>query len=143
MKINTKCYDALNYEEKDAIYFQKGIPGFEKLKKFIIFPVEDNDIFSVFHSIEDENIGIIVISPFHVKKDYEIKLEEDLIKRLKIKNEEEVLILNTVTLSSVVNEITVNLKAPIIINIKEKLGEQIIVDNDNYKIKHPIFKEEA
>lgn len=143
MKLNTKYHDVLNYEEKDVIYFKKGIPGFENLKKFLIFPVEDNDIFSVFQSIEDADIGIIVISPFDVKKDYEVKLEEDLIKRLKIKNEEEVLIMNTVTLSSHMDKITVNLKAPIIINIKERFGEQIILDNENYKIKHPIFKEEA
>lgn len=143
MKLNTKYHDVLNYEEKDVIYFKKGIPGFENLKKFLVFPVEDNDIFSVFQSIEDADIGIIVISPFDVKKDYEVKLEEDLIKRLKIKNEEEVLIMNTVTLSSHMDKITVNLKAPIIINIKERFGEQIILDNENYKIKHPIFKEEA
>jgi flagellar assembly factor FliW len=38
-----------------------------------------------------------------------------------------------------VEHITTNLKAPIIINIKQKLGEQIILDNDKYKIKHPLF----
>lgn len=143
MNLNTKYHGFIDYKEEDIIHFEKGIPGFEHLKKFIIFPVEDNEVFSVFNSIEDENTGIIVVSPFTVKKHYEVKLEEEQIKRLKIEKEEDVLILNTVTLNSDINKITTNLRAPIIINIKEKLGEQIILNKEEYKVKHPIFKEEA
>ncbi|HDK7159487.1 TPA: flagellar assembly protein FliW [Clostridium botulinum] len=143
MKLNTKYHGCIEYEEKDAIYFEKGIPGFEELKKFIIFPVEDNDVFSVFHSIEKEDMGIIVTSPFNIEKDYEIQLEEEQIKNLKLQDEKDTLVLNTVTLSSDMNKITANLRAPIIINIKEKIGEQIIINSDKYKVKHPLFKEEA
>ncbi|APQ98594.1 flagellar assembly protein FliW [Clostridium botulinum] len=143
MNLNTKYHGCIEYEEKDVIYFQKGIPGFEELKKFIIFPVEDNKVFSIFHSIEDEDIGIIVTSPFNIEKDYEIQLEEEQITNLKLQDEKDALVLNTVTLDSDIDKITVNLRAPIIINIKEKIGEQIIINSDRYKVKHPLFKEEA
>ncbi|ACA56934.1 flagellar assembly protein FliW [Clostridium botulinum] len=143
MNLNTKYHGSIEYEEKDVIYFQKGIPGFEELKKFIIFPVEDNEVFLVFHSIENKDIGIIVTSPFNIEKDYEIQLEEEQITNLKIQDEKDALVLNTVTLDSDIDKITVNLRAPIIINIKEKIGEQIIINSDKYKVKHPLFKEEA
>jgi len=143
MKLNTKYHGCIEYEERDVIYFQKGIPGFEELKKFIIFPVEDNDVFSVFHSIEKEDMGIIVTSPFNIEKEYEIQLEEEQIKSLKLQDEKDTLVLNTVTLSSDIDKITANLRAPIVINIKEKIGEQIIINSDKYKVKHPLFKEEA
>ncbi|MBD5639170.1 flagellar assembly protein FliW [Clostridium botulinum] len=143
MELNTKYHGCIEYEEKDVIYFEKGIPGFEELNKFIIFPVEDNDVFSVFHSIEKEDMGIIVTSPFSIEKDYEIQLEEEQIKNLKLQDEKDTLVLNTVTLSSDIDKITANLRAPIVINIKEKIGEQIIINSDKYKVKHPLFKEEA
>ena len=143
MKLNTKYHGCIEYEEKDVIYFQKGIPGFEELKKFIIFPVKDNDVFSVFHSIEKEDMGIIVTSPFNIEKNYEIQLEEEQIANLKLQDEKDTLVLNTVTLNSDINKITANLRAPIVINIKEKIGEQIIINSDKYKVKHPLFKEEA
>ncbi|EHN13920.1 flagellar assembly protein FliW [Clostridium sporogenes] len=143
MKLNTKYHGCIEYEEKDVIYFQKGIPGFEELKKFIIFPVKDNDVFSVFHSIEKEDMGIIVTSPFNIEKEYEIQLEEEQIANLKLQDEKDTLVLNTVTLNSDINKITANLRAPIVINIKEKIGEQIIINSDKYKVKHPLFKEEA
>ncbi|BAQ14363.1 putative flagellar assembly protein FliW [Clostridium botulinum] len=143
MNLNTKYHGCIEYEEKDVIYFEKGIPGFQELKKFIIFPVEDNDVFSVFHSIEKEDMGIIVTSPFNIEKDYEIQLEEEQITNLKLQDEKDTLVLNTVTLNSDIDKITVNLRAPIIINIKEKIGEQIIINSDKYSVKHPLFKEEA
>ncbi|EPY2277534.1 flagellar assembly protein FliW [Clostridium sporogenes] len=143
MNLNTKYHGCIEYEEKDVIYFEKGIPGFEGLKKFIVFPVEDNEVFSVFHSIEKEDMGIIVISPFNIEKDYEIQLEEEQIENLKLQDERDALILNTVTLNLDIDKITANLRAPIIINIKEKIGEQIIINSDKYSIKYPLFKEEA
>lgn len=141
MKITTKYHGIKEYNDKDIISFNKGIPGFEGLKKFILFSVEENELFSILHSIEDAEIGIVLTSPFTNFKDYEFKLSDDKIEDLKITDSKEVLVLNTVTLSSTLEDITINLKAPIVININTKLGEQIILDNEKYMIKQPLFKE--
>lgn len=141
MELITKCHGKIEYSEDEVIYFKKGIPGFQDLKKFILFPVAENDFFSVLHSIEDNNIGFIVTSPFGIKKDYEIELNDAIVKELSIKEEKDVLIVNTVALNSDVKKITSNLKAPIVINIKDKLGEQIILNDERYEIKYPLFKE--
>lgn len=141
MRLNTKYHGVKEYSENDIIYFKKGLPGFETLKKFILFTVEENDIFSILQSIEDEGIGLVTVTPFNVVKDYEFKLQDELVENLNIKAPEDVIVLSTVTMHSKVENITVNLKAPIIININSKLGEQIILDNDKYLIKHPLIQE--
>ncbi|MCY6353961.1 flagellar assembly protein FliW [Clostridium sp. ZS2-4] len=142
MELKTKYHGIREYEKKDVINFSKGLPGFEDLKRFILFPVEDNEMFSVLHSIDNAEIGFVVVSPFNVLKDYEIELDNETINKIKIEKSEDALVVNTVTISSNVEEITTNLRAPIIINIKEKLGEQIILNNEKYLVKHPLFKEE-
>ncbi|ERI90865.1 protein FliW [Clostridiales bacterium oral taxon 876 str. F0540] len=141
MKLTTKYHGIKEYKEEDIITFKKGLPGFEDLKKYILFPTEENKLFNILHSIENEELGLIVISPFEIIKDYEFKLSDEKLNELKIISPEEVFVLNTVTLSSKIENITTNLKAPIIINIKERLGEQIILDNEKYKIKHPLWRE--
>lgn len=143
LKLETKYHGIREYEESDVIILKKGMPGFENLSKFIMFPVEENECFSILHSIEDNTVGFIVTSPFNVVSDYELKLNDELIKRLEIEKSEDVLVINTVTLSSKIEDITTNLRAPIIVNIKEKLGEQIILNNEKYLVKHPLFKEEV
>lgn len=141
MKINTKYHGEIEYLDQDIISFKKGLPGFENLKKFILFNVADNEVFKVLHSVEDTTVGLIAVNPFDFITKYEVKLSESLIKELEVSKEEEVLIINTVTLNSDIKKITTNLKAPIVININARLGEQIILDNDEYGIKYPLIRE--
>jgi len=141
MELVTKYHGVREYSNEDIIVFKKGLPGFKELKNFIIFPLEKNKGFNILHSIEDIEVGLVLISPFTFVTDYEFKIPDSYIKELVIDKPEEVLVLTTVNLSSNIENITTNLKAPIIINIKERLGEQLILDNDKYKIKEPLFKE--
>lgn len=142
MELSTKYHGTLEYKKKDIIFFKKGIPGFENLKKFILAPAEENKLFYIFQSIEDTTIGIVVVSPFNVLKDYEFHLDDEKAFELKIKSEEDIFVVNTVTLNSVLEYITVNLKAPIVININDNIGEQLILDKSEYDIKYPLFKGE-
>lgn len=137
MKIETKYNGSLKYNEEDIIIFNKGILGFKDLKKFILVDLE-NSSFKLLHSIEDKEIGFIVISPFEFFEDYQFELREDVIEKLKIETPENILVLSTITFNSNVEKITTNLKAPMIINIISKLGEQIIIDKEEYMVKHPL-----
>ena len=141
MIFNSKVHGKIKYEEKDIIIFNKGLLGFSGLKKFFLVDLEEFKPFKLIHSLENDEIGMIVISPFDYFNDYEIKLDESTIRNLKLNDPKEALIITTVTLNSDVKKITTNLQGPIIINISSKLGEQIIIDNSKYKVKEPLVKE--
>ena len=121
------------------LVFEKGLPGFENYKNFEINEIEENQKFKVINSIDDKNIGFIAVSPFDIKKDYEIKLDDDTINSLKIDKPEEVLLLNIVTLGKKLENSTVNLKAPLVMSVKNKLGVQLILQDDKYNIKEPLI----
>ena len=120
------------------ILFEKGIPGFEDYKFFNVNTIKDNEKFYSMVSKEDGNIGFISISPFEIKNDYEIDLDDELVKELDIKEEKDVLVLCLITLGKTLKDSTANLKAPIIINIKNNRGKQLILQDDKYKIKEPL-----
>lgn len=120
------------------IFFEKGIPGLEKYREFEINQVESNEKFKQIISIEDSNIGFIAISPFEIKKDYELNLSDDIIKELQIDSPKDVLVLSLITLGKTLEKSTVNLKAPVIINIKNNKGKQLILQDDKYNIKEPL-----
>ncbi|MBN1044475.1 MULTISPECIES: flagellar assembly protein FliW [unclassified Clostridium] len=137
----SKVHGNIEYEEKDKITFKKGILGFENLKEYILVDLKECEPFKLLQSLEDEDVGLIVVSPFEFFKNYETKLNNEEIKKLEIRSEEEVTLVTTVTLNSDPKKITTNLKAPLIINISNNLGEQIILDNSDYKIKHLLIEE--
>lgn len=140
MELVTRHHGVRVYSEEDIIVFKKGLPGFKELRNFIIFPLESNEVFSILHSIENIEVGLVLVSPYTIAQDYEFKIPDNKVLELEIAKPEEVLVLTTVTLSSNIENMTTNLKAPIVINIKEKFGEQLILDNDEYRIKEPLFK---
>lgn len=139
-EINIKNYGVIQYENKDIIKFKNGLPGFEDLNQYVLVIPENSD-FYILQSAQDENIGFVLISPFDVIQEYEFEIDDNTQYELEIKDILDVLILNTVTLSNEKNKITTNLRAPLIINMKNKKGEQIVLNNENYSIKHPLFKE--
>ena len=120
------------------ILFEKGIPGFENYRYFNVNIVEGIKRFYHIVSKEDSNIGFISISPFDIKKDYEIDLDDEFIKELDIKDEKDVLVICLITLGKSLKDSTANLKAPIIINKKNNRGKQLILQDDKYKIKEPL-----
>lgn len=140
MILNTKYHGNREYEEKEVIVFNNGLPGFEELKKYILFDLDGNNMFSILHSIEDTSLGFVLISPFLVVKEYEFEINEDIEKDINIEKIEDLIILNTVNVNSDPNKMTTNLKAPIVINTKNNLGEQIILTDEKYSLRQPLLK---
>lgn len=141
MIFNSKIYGKLEYNKNDIIIFNKGLLGFEEYKKYILVDLNEYRPFKLLQSLDNDEIGMIVISPYDFFKEYEIKLNDEVIEFINIKKEEEVMVLTTVTLNDDHKKITTNLQGPIIINISNNLGEQIILDNAKYKVKEPLIKE--
>ena len=112
------------------ILFEKGIPGFENYRYFNVNIVEGIKRFYHIVSKEDSNIGFISISPFDIKKDYEIDLDDEFIKELDIKDEKDVLVICLITLGKSLKDSTANLK--------DNRGKQLILQDDKYKIKEPL-----
>ena len=141
MKFISAIHGEIEYDEKDKVIFNKGIPGFEDLKEYILVDLKGYEPFKLLQSLEEDNVGFIVTSPYEFYSDYKVKLSDETIEALNIKSEKEVLIITTVTLDSDPKKITTNLQGPIVINISNNLGEQVILDNSKYKVKEPLMKE--
>lgn len=123
------------------VTFNKGIPGFDTLRNFIIKDLEGNAKFKILESEESE-ISFVTVNPFDIYSEYEINLNDETIKELQIEKPEDVLILSIITLGKTLETSTMNLKAPVVINIKNNLGKQFILQNEKYETKHPLIRRE-
>ncbi len=141
MIFESVVHGKIEYEEKDVLTFEKGILGFNELKKFILVDLKEYEPFKLLQSLENNEIGLIVVSPYEFFNDYRIQLSDETIQHLKLISSQEVLVYSTVTLNSDPKKVTTNLQGPIIVNERKRLAEQIIVDSTKYKTKVPLMKE--
>jgi len=128
--------------DDEIITFPKGIPGFEELKKFIVLSLPETDPIKWLVSLDDESIAFPIIDPWLVLEDYEVDLSNQDLELLQVQDPSDIVVLSIVTIPiDKPQEATVNLKAPIVINIKKGRGLQVILEK--YELKHPITKTEV
>lgn len=141
MNIQTKYHGELTIEETDIIQFENGIPGFLHEQEFIILPLTEDGIYSVMQSVRTSQLAFVITNPFIFYKDYDFTLEDVIVKQLDIEAITDVKVFNILTLQEPFEKPTVNLQAPIIINTKNNQAKQVILNNESYKTKHPLFNE--
>ncbi len=142
MKANTKYFGEVEIEDEKILEFPNGIIGFEDLRKFaIIYDVEkgENVNVSFLQSMEEPLLVIPVMNPLVVKEDYNPTVDDELLKPIGDPSDEDMMVVVSMTVPTDIKKMTVNLKAPFIINTKDRKGAQIIVDNPEYEIRFPIY----
>lgn len=140
MIIQTKYFDEIEINKEEVFHFKQGLPGFPDEKELVLLPLGDDSPFLVLQSIHTPALGFITISPFTVKNDYEIKLPEHAIEFLQIMREKDVELINIVTLNEPFQSSTVNLLAPIVMNRQNRQAKQVVLNDKDLDIRHPLFQ---
>lgn len=142
MLLNTKHFGQLEVDEKGIIDFPEGLPGFEDAKRFVLIANGGEDlIFQWLQSIDNMDLAFVVIDPKIIKDDYIVDVPEEEVEELQIDESSETIVLCIVVVPEDLAKITANLKAPVIINNTSKKGKQVVLDNNDYEIKHYIMQE--
>ena len=141
MKIQTAYFDEVEIEQANILNFHHGLPGFEDEREFILLPLEDNSVFQVLQSVQTAALAFIITNPYEITTNYSFDLEEATIHALQIKDEKEAAVFAIVSLKETIAQSTVNLKAPIVLNTTNKKAKQVILNNEDYSIRHLISSE--
>jgi flagellar assembly factor FliW len=142
MLLHTKHFGKIEIAANNILRFESGIPGFELLKDFILLNNEDdNSPFKWLQCVNEPQMAFVVADPFAIVKDYTFNLPDEAVHELGIVHEKDVAVYSVVVVPDDTTKISVNLKAPIIINVKNKKAAQIILDTDKYTVRHYILDE--
>ena len=137
MKMNTRHFGEIEFNDEAIITFKEGVPGFKELTKYII--IEDpEETFVYLQSIEDESLSFVTMNPYILKKDYSINIKQSYIDSLGAGKTEDLLVTVIANVQDKFEDSTVNLVAPIIIQSETKLGMQVILEETEYTTKHKI-----
>ncbi len=141
MIIETGSFGPLNIGNEEIIHIPQGILGFQELKKYCLVDPGDDTLILWLQSLEKPQVAFPVLEPKIYKADYIVKLAGADLRELKLENLGRAAVFNILTIPDDVSKMTANLKAPIVINIREQLAKQVVLQENDYEIKHNMFKE--
>ncbi|MEC9487918.1 MAG: flagellar assembly protein FliW [Halanaerobium sp.] len=143
MELMTRDFGKVDIDQNEVIKFTQGLPGFENYREYVLLTLPGPNPFFILQSVEEQELAFITVDPWEVVSGYEVNINDGDKSFLKITNKEEVLILVIGTIHEELSDMTVNLAAPLIINVRAKLGKQIILEESGYAVRQPIFSQEA
>ncbi len=140
--IQTKLFGEIGVDPEKLIVFEEGIIGFDFLKQFLLITDEENSESSIswLQSVDEPNFAMPVMDPLLIDEGYNPVVEDELLKTLGDFQDENLLVMVTVSVPSQLENMTANMKAPMIINGVNRRACQIIIDNDEYQVKYPIYE---
>ncbi len=143
MGLATKHFGEIQLDENKIIIFEEGIPGFENNKKYLLLSEteEAGELFCWLQSVDNGDIAFAMMDVYKVLPDYAPTIEDGDLEQIGSTSASDRVLYNIVVMPEDIKEMTVNLKAPVIINTVNKRGKQVVVLNDAYGVKHNIFEE--
>lgn len=141
MQVQTTRFGVVEISENDVVTFNEGLLGFSELRKFVLLDDPTDEIFAWLQSCERPGVAFPILEPELFLAGYKTQLNKHDLEALNLKAQERVRIFLIVTIPDDVTQMTANLKAPVVINVKDRLAKQVVAQENEYQIKYPIFME--
>ena len=142
MLIHTKDYDFVTVKDEDIIDFPEGVYAFENSKRFVVLDTNSNAGIMQLQSVKAQTPRFIILDPFLFLEDYAPIVSEESMKKLKADSLEQLNFFVIAVIPENIGLTTVNLKSPVVINFKERVGMQVMLDNPEYSVRFRLFDQE-
>jgi flagellar assembly factor FliW len=128
MRIDTERFGCLEADDRQLFLFPQGLIGLETLRQWLLVPDFENPLVAWLQSASRGDRALALISPRLFVPDYRIKINRRDLEAIQLRSDDRVFVLTT--LSGKPEEVTTNLRAPVIINLDRRLGCQVVTEND-------------
>ena len=128
MRINTSRFGRIDVAAGDVIRFPSGLPGLEDCREWALLADATNDALGWLQSTTRGDVALAVVSPRRFVPDYQVRIPRSELTPLDISDIRQAQIVVVVSTSG--TALTLNLKAPIVINLEGRTGRQVVASGE-------------
>lgn len=126
--VETTRFGMIDVDPDDVISFPEGLIGLENCRTWVLLADADNDALGWLQSTERSEMAMAVVSPRRILPDYQLRLARRELGPLALDDVRMARVLVIVCGGEL--SITLNLKAPLVINLPRRIGRQVIANGD-------------
>lgn len=128
-------------KEGSAVWMPHGMIGFPGLTRYRLVSRGEENPFHLFQSEERDQIRFSLLEPMIILPDYEVRLAPDLLEELEIENRADARVFAVCTVPDDPRRITVNFRAPVVLNVESGVGVQVILDDERLPVRASLVDE--
>lgn len=128
MQIETSRFGTLQIKPEDILLFSDGLFGFEDHCHWVLLADSENDAVAWLQCVTEPELALPMVSPRRFVPGYQVRIARNQMTQLEMAALDQAFVLNV--LSKNAGEVTVNLKAPVIINLDRRIGRQVVTSDD-------------
>lgn len=133
MLVRTTRFANLHVEADDILTFPAGLLGLEDCRHWVLLADAHNDALGWLQSTSRPEVALALVSPRRFVPDYQFRVYRSQLEPLQLTDVHDGQVL--VIVGKHDGQITLNLKAPVVINLQRHLGRQVVA-NDELPIRH-------
>jgi len=135
MQFETTRFGIIDVDEGEVITFTQPIIGFHDARRFVILPGPDEDAVKWLQSVDSGDLAFLMMDPRSVVPDYEVRIGGAELRELGVQDASGLDIYTLVVVPADPKEVRTNLRAPILVNPKDRLGKQTVLDRSDYPVQ--------
>jgi len=128
MHIRTTRFGLLEIEPGDTLNFSTGPLGLEDCRQWVLLADAQNDALGWLQCLGRPDVALAVVSPRRFVPDYQFRVYRSDLAPLGFERVQDAQVLVIVSRND--RGITLNLKAPIVINLERRLGRQLVANGE-------------
>ena len=140
MHIDTSRFGPVEILPEDILLFSRGMIGFEQHRHWVLLADDTNDSVAWLQSLSDAETALPVVSPRRWVPDYRIHITAGQLNPLELAALDRAFVL--VVLNRNKQGLTINLQAPVVLNLDRRIGHQLITSTEE-PIQMAILSEPA
>jgi flagellar assembly factor FliW len=144
MNISTTRFGTLSIDETDVLTFVDGLIGMEDCRRWVLLGDAENPALGWLQCLDRPEVAMAVVSPRRFVPNYEVRVAKREIASLGLNDPNQAQVL--VIISNTSGSLVLNLKAPLIIHLEERLGRQIVARDDHavqHRVEAPALRKTA
>lgn len=138
MEIQTTRFGRVQVESDDVITFPQGLVGMPDCRQWVLLADVSNDALGWLQCVSRSDIALAVVSPRRFVPGYQVRITRSELQALGLDEAASAQVLAVANRSE--RGATINLQAPLVINLEERLGRQIVAKGElplQYEVTPP------
>lgn len=141
MEVHTTRFGTVEIADDRVITFPRGLLGFPRQKRYCLLQPNDDTCFFWLQCLDDPELAFVVADPSQFFPDYSVPIRPEQLEDLKMRSLEEGQVF--VIVNKVGPTLTGNLQGPLVINVGERLGEQLVLAEKKWTTRHVLLRLDA